>query len=234
MQSLTLHRNSLKFFHLSSTIIDTCYKDRRSTANTKTHPSLALARFSGRLRISLGSLICFGMSLPFCFQRPRGRIFWCSKSFRKSGKFAYEHRTIISLKLIYPAALVKDTVVSMHGRSRTSASLDLEIDEESKNVRKYYALILVYEWIDFFLPQSVSSDTQSDSPRQASEQPSKKNVGNLNLAKKSGLQKTVAHSFGRKSSKPSKELHVKSSQYQLKQYRRSQRHQQCRISPASI
>jgi len=52
------------------------------------------------------------------------------------------------------SALVKDTVVTMHGRSHTAANLDLEIDEELKNK-----------------DISVFSDTQDDpkAPKQESE-----------------------------------------------------------------
>jgi len=64
-------------------------------------------------------------------------------------------------ELLRKSSFVKDTMVSIRGRSHTSANLDLEIEEESKNKD----IISVY------------SDTQDDSRQESSEleQPSKKN-----------------------------------------------------------
>ena len=52
--------------------------------------------------------------------------------FRKSGKFTFELEYCKIAVTYYATALVKDTVVSIRGRSQTSANLDLQIDGESK------------------------------------------------------------------------------------------------------
>ena len=61
-----------------------------------------------------------------------------SSLFRKTGKFRIlnpeYHDLLIKFSITYyTTALVKDTMVSIKGRSHTSANLDLEINEESKN-----------------------------------------------------------------------------------------------------
>ena len=74
------------------------------------------------------------------------------KSFiRKSGKFiVFEPKYILqnSVTFYYTTGLVKDTALSIHGRSHTSANLDLEINEESKNediVRNRYHSLYLYK-----------------------------------------------------------------------------------------
>ena len=89
-------------------------------------------------------------------------------------------------------------MVSIKGRSHTSANLDLEINEESKNkeiVRITLPLLDTrYNWI-FSVWQSGTQEDDSISSRQESEQPSKKkNVSDSpNVAKKKNIMSVDTH-----------------------------------------
>lgn len=185
----------------------TYFKDRRSTANTKTCPSLVQARFSRRSRVFLGLLNFSGMFTSFVSEY-WGREF-DAQSFRKSCKFTFELWIFkISVTYYCTTALVKDTVVSIRGRSHTSANLDLEIEEESKNkdinVRNPNHYWYLYRLT--FCDKSVNNDAQDDpkSSRQESsgpEQPSKKNVSASPMSQKIQSWRYISYHLNRKSSK---------------------------------